>query len=185
MQRLAIGLLGLVVVGGLLFYFVSRPMMGTEIPAPQAATSEPNSPITSTLAPDTALAEKQCSDTITEDCVMQGTLHGYYYSYIQTDDGAPPNAERCDAFVVQGGDPDGIRLKNYFLGSVNAGNTVNRKTSGGDLILNISTKSLHIMEQLKSSSMSNPVDLVVKKRIAEGKEAPLCYSLVDIIGIGM
>lgn len=184
MQRLAIGFLGLVVVGGLLFYFVSGPM-GTEIPAPQAATDGPNPPNASILAPDTASAEKQCSDTVTEDCVMQGTLHGYYYSYIQTDDGAPPNSERCDAFVVQGGDLDGIRLNNYFLGSVNAGNTVNRKTSGGDLILNISTTSLHIMEQLKSSSMSNPVDLVVKKRISGDTGAPLCYSFVDIIGIGM
>jgi len=105
-------------------------------------------------------------------------LFGYYVKVERTGWGGVT----CDALVVTGGSH---RLIRYFLDLVNRGNTVNSKNDLNQPVINLDLVKLEekVREYLVSSSREHPAQLLVRQKPESAKDAPSCYSFVELIQI--
>ncbi|MEY2640736.1 MAG: hypothetical protein RL150_129 [Candidatus Parcubacteria bacterium] len=126
----------------------------------------------------------------TQDPVMQttGALQGYYDSEIRTSTyGDQYHVFTCEFFVVTDGDEGGRGLQEYFINRVvQQGNTIQRVSPKGELLLNLSSKNIDALdplqaELLRNSSVQNPVIISVALLPPDlGMEVGPCHSFVEV-----
>jgi hypothetical protein len=132
------------------------------------------------------LVQVQSGLEINEDSEISGALQGYYYSYLKSGEYENiPYSKKCDGFLVRTGDENGLKLKEYFTNMVNRGNSVNRLSANGDLILNLNSKDIDMLnvsekDTLTKSSSSDEVIIYVNKLIQKEGAASPCYSIVEL-----
>ncbi len=109
-----------------------------------------------------------------------GYLTGYYSTVEKTIWG---EATKCDVLVVVDGHEELIGdLKDW----VQRGNSVNEINSEGNLVINLSLDTLTpaAINQIKNSSPTNKVQLMVVRITPQPRGASSCTSFVDIIAVG-
>lgn len=89
----------------------------------------------------------------------------------------------CDTFVIKNDGP----LVDYYVRTVERGNTINRKNVDGYLQFNLELSQLDTSEKLiiKGSNAQNLIKIEVQKKLEPGKGAHPCHSFVDILKVGL
>lgn len=120
---------------------------------------------------------------INGDLEIEGYLQGYYFPYTKTAEyGGESFLEKCEGFVVKTGDENGLKLKQYFTDRVIRGNTVNRLSEEGYLIINLNPNDIQKLDALEQKTLksSNEVIISVKKLKQRPTEAKPCHSFVEL-----
>lgn len=120
---------------------------------------------------------------INDDSEIEGYLQGYYFPYTKTGEYVDvPFSEKCEGFVVKTGDENGLKLKQYFTNMVIRGNTVNRLSDEGYLIINLNPNDIQKLDVLEQETLknSNEVIISVKKLKQRPTEAKPCHSFVEL-----
>lgn len=120
---------------------------------------------------------------INDDSEIEGYLQGYYFPYTKTGEYVDvPFSEKCEGFVVKTGDENGLKLKQYFTDMVIRGNTVNRLSDEGYLIINLNPNDIQKLDVLEQETLrsSKEVIISVKKLKQRPTEAKPCHSFVEL-----
>lgn len=120
---------------------------------------------------------------INEDSEIEGYLQGYYFPYTKTGEYVDvPFSEKCEGFVVKTGDENGLKLKKYFTDMVIRGNTVNRLSEEGYLIINLNPNDIQKLDVSEQETLrsSKEVIISVKKLKQRPTEAKPCHSFVEL-----
>lgn len=115
-----------------------------------------------------------------EEIFTPYTVTGYYtkYVYERIYDGAYYGTTSCDAFIITKNDN---LLTQDFLAAIKSGNTWNKLTSDG-IRVNIAFDyvSTSTISKIRQSSFNKQIEITMRKRTPDAKEAPFCASPVRV-----
>jgi hypothetical protein len=106
-------------------------------------------------------------------------LVGYYHKYEAAPWGTPVT---CDSLIITGGNE---ALIASFKQQIDEGNGINKYDDSQNLLVTVDVTKLAETEKQKilSSSPTAPVTLGVIRITPEGRDAPACFSFVDIVSV--